>query len=212
MRVDKLTMCVVAVFLLIQPLCIWAAEEVTVDNFVRAESDMTFRRYEAAGGFGKIFHIREPTPLEQQNVIRMNRDTLYSIGIFDLTEPVTITKPESDRWQSMMLINQDHSIPPAIYAAGSYTLTEEQVRTRYVAVVFRSLVNANDADDIRLANLLQDQITFEQADAGSLEVPDWDDKSLGIVRDAINVLGATLSDTSGMLGDKDNLNPIHHLI
>lgn len=97
-----------------QPLDVRAGEQVTVDNFVRAETDMTFKRYEAAGGFGKFFHLREPTPLDKQDVIRMNRDTLYSIGIFDLTEPVTITKPEVDRWQSMMLVNQDHSVPPAI--------------------------------------------------------------------------------------------------
>lgn len=33
-----------------------------------------------------------------------------------------------------------------------------------------------------------------------------------MVRDAINVLGSTLSDTSGILGEKDKLNPIYHLI
>lgn len=191
---------------------VWASEKVTVDNFVRAETDMTFKRYESAGGFGKMFHLRQPTPLDKQDVIRMNQDTLYSIGIFDLTTPVTITKPKTDRWQSLMLINQDHSIPPAIYKAGSYTLTQKEIGTRYVAVVFRTLVNANDANDIKLANAIQDQITVKQAKTGSLEIPDWDEESLSKVRDALNVLAATLSDTSGMLGEKSKLNPIHHLI
>jgi len=189
-----------------------AAEKITVDNFVRAETDMTFKRYEAAGGFGKFTHIRKPTPIDKQNVIRMNRDTLYSIGIFDLTEPVTITKPKSDRWQSMMMISQDHSIPPAIYDAGSYTFTQKQFGTRYIAVIFRTLVNANDADDIKQAVALQDKIKVKQANTGSLDLPDWDEKSLAVVRDAINVLAATLSDTSGMLGEKDKLDPIHHLL
>ena len=52
---------------------VWASEKVTVDNFVRAETDMTMKRYEAAGGFGKMFHIRQPTPLDKQDVIRMNQ-------------------------------------------------------------------------------------------------------------------------------------------
>jgi len=189
-----------------------AAEPVTVDNFVRAETDMTMRRYEAQGGFGKFLHIRQPTPLEKQDVIRMNRDTLYSMGIFDLTEPVTITKPATDRWQSMMLVSQDHSIPPAIYAAGSHTITREQVGTRYVVVIFRTLVNANDPDDIKRANAVQDRITAKQSDVGSLDIPDWDEASLNKVRDAINVLGSTLTDTSDMLGVKSELPPIHHLI
>lgn len=212
MRNRKEIVSVVAVFLLAHSVNSTAAEQVTVDNFVRAETDMTMKRYEARGGFGKFAHIRMPTPLDKQDVIRMNQDTLYSIGAFDLTEPLTVTKPETERWQSMMLITQDHSIPPAIYDAGSYTFTQEQIGTRYLMVIFRTLVNANDADDIRQANAVQDLITVQQSDAGSLEVPDWDEESLKNVRDAINVLGATLSDTSGMLGDKDELNPIHHLI
>ncbi|MCJ7557487.1 MAG: DUF1254 domain-containing protein [Gammaproteobacteria bacterium] len=203
---------VLPVILLARPMEAWASEKVTVDNFVRAETDMTFKRYESAGGFGKMFHLRQPTPIDKQDVIRMNQDTLYSVGIFDLTTPVTITKPKTDRWQSMMLVSEDHSIPPAIYKAGSYTLTQEDIGTRYVAVVFRTLVNANDANDIKLANSVQDQITVKQAKTGSLEVPEWDEESLSKVRNAINVLAATLSDTSGMLGEKAKLKPIHHLL
>ncbi|MFT5140819.1 MAG: hypothetical protein ACI9CB_002484 [Rhodothermales bacterium] len=203
---------VLLIILLAQPVDTSASEKVTVDNFVRAETDMTMKRYETAGGFGKMFHLRQPTQLDKQDVIRMNQDTLYSIGIFDLTTPVTITKPKTERWQSLMLVSQDHSIPAAIYEPGSYTFTQEEIGTRYLTVVFRTLVNANDANDIKLANAIQDQIIVKQENAGSLDIPDWDEESLTKVRDAINVLAATLSDTSGMLGDKSKLNPIHHLM
>ncbi|MGC9494483.1 DUF1254 domain-containing protein, partial [Vibrio genomosp. F10] len=142
MRIKRLIFGALAAGILISTTSVWANEKVTVDNFVRAETDMTMKRYEAAGGFGKMFHIRQPTPLDKQDVIRMNQDTLYSIGIFDLTTPVTITKPKTDRWQSMMLVNQDHSIPDAIYKAGSYTFTQEDIGTRYLTVIFRTLVNA----------------------------------------------------------------------
>ncbi|UZD64066.1 DUF1214 domain-containing protein [Marinobacter sp. AN1] len=59
---------------------------------------------------------------------------------------------------------------------------------------------------------MQDQITVQQADAGALEVPEWDEESLSTVRDALNVLSATVSDTSAMFGEKDKLNPIYHLL
>ncbi len=104
-----------------------ASEAVTVDNFVRAETDMTLKRYFDQGGFGKFFHIRKPTPIDKQDVIRMNRDTLYSGVVFDLTEPVTLIKPESkDRFQSMQIINQDHSMQPVEEGSGTFTLTQEK--------------------------------------------------------------------------------------
>jgi hypothetical protein len=212
MRIRRLVFGALVTFVLISTTTVWASEKVTVDNFVRAEADMYFKRYATQGGFGKFIHIRKPTPLDRQDVIRMNLDTLYSIGIFDLTQPLTITKPKTDRWQSMLLITQDHSIPPAIYKPGTYTFTQKQVGTRYVAVVFRTLVNATNSDDILQANAVQDQIKVKQADTGALEVPDWDEESLGIVRGALNVLSATVSDTSLMFGEKDKLNPIYHLL
>ena len=71
------------------------AKPVTWDTFVRAESDKYFKSYADLGGFGKFYNIRQPTPIDAQKVIRMNRDTLYSFGVFDLTSPVTITKPDN---------------------------------------------------------------------------------------------------------------------
>ena len=116
-----------------------AAETVTVDNFVRAETDMTMKRYADQGGFGKLLHIRRPTPLDKQDVIRMNLDTLYSLGVFDLTEPVTIIKPDvGDRFQSMLVINQDHSMLPVEHGAGEFTYDQETIGSRYVIILFRT--------------------------------------------------------------------------
>src|ERR1700761_2973519 len=53
---------------------------VSPDNFVRAESDLYFGNVVGGGGFGKFMHIRELTPLDNQLVVRSNRDTLYSAG------------------------------------------------------------------------------------------------------------------------------------
>jgi hypothetical protein len=186
---------------------------VTVDNFVRAETDLTFKRYAGQGAFGQLLHIRQPVPLDRQDVIRMNRDTLYSIGVFDLTEPLTIVKPDSQgRFQSMLVINQDHSMLPVEHGSGEFTLTQAQVGTRYVFVIFRTFIDANDAEDIKAANALQDQIQIRQRAVGMFEVPDWDEASLKTIRDAVNVLAASCPSAKGMFGDKAKLNPIKHLL
>jgi len=193
---------------------VWAEERVTVDNFVRAETDMTLKRYVEQGAFGKFFHIRQPTPIDKQDVIRMNRDTLYSAAVFDLgAGPVTITKPDSgDRFQSMLIINQDHSMQPVEHGSGTFPLTREKIGTRYVIVVIRTFVNADDPEDIRAANKAQDQMKSSQVNSGSFEIPAWDEESLGQVRNAINVLASTKPNTNGMFGDKEKLNPINHLL
>jgi hypothetical protein len=174
---------------------------------------MTMVRYVKLGAFGKFLHIRRPTPLDKQNVIRMNRDTLYSFGVFDLTNPVTIVKPDSGgRFMSLSTSSQDHSISQAIYGAGSFTFTRKKIGTRYVFIGFRTAVNANDPEDVKKVNALQDRINVKQAKIGTFKVPDWDLKSLSKIRNAINVLAATMPNSNGMFGDKNKLDPIQHLL
>jgi hypothetical protein len=84
---------------------------VTVANFVRAESDHMIRANMEMVGvtFGTFVHLREPTTPDNQPVIRMNQDTLYSATVLDLSKPVTITLPEiGGRYMSMHVVNQDH--------------------------------------------------------------------------------------------------------
>ncbi len=191
--------------------------KVTVFNFVRAESDMQMKGYiKNAGGVGKLNHMRELYSVEpdEQTTIRGNRDTLYSMGVFDLTTPLTVSKPESpNRFQSMLLVSQDHSIPPAEHGGGDFTLTRKQIGTRYVFVLIRTFVDPNDPKDVKAAKALQDRIKVKQAAPGKFEIPDWDEKSLTAIRKSINELAAaSVTDFGGFFGIKDELDPIKHLL
>ena len=120
------------------------AVPVTVDNFTRAESDLYFGGIlKDSGAIGKLLHRREPARIDNQTVIRLNRDTLYSSALFDLDAgPVTITLPDAGgRFMSMQVINEDHYVPEVVYGKGSYTLTRNKVGTRYAAVAIRTLVD-----------------------------------------------------------------------
>ena len=183
------------------------------DTYVRAQSDTMFKSYADDGAFGTFLHIRQPTPIDQQKVIRMNRDTLYSMGIFDLTRPLTVTKPDTgDRYQSMMVLSQDEYIPMVAYEPGEYTLTKDTVGTRYVLVLLRTLVDGTKPGDITAVNEIQDTIAAQQAAPGTFEIPDWDQKELATLTDAINVLADTLTDTSKCFGTKDEVDSIAHLL
>ena len=191
-----------------------AAVPVTADNFVRAESDLYLGNMVKDGGFGKFFHIREPTPVDRQTVIRMNRDTLYSAAVFDLDAgPVTITLPDADkRFMSMQVIDEDHYVPAVVYGAGKYTFTREQIGTRYVVTAIRTLVDPADPKDLERVHALQDAIGVEQANPGRFAVPDWDRVSQKKVREALLALGSTLPDSRRMFGPREQVDPVRHLI
>jgi len=118
-----------------------ADEPVTVDNFVRAESDNMIRANMSMGAeIGKFGHLREPTTPENQPVIRMNQDTLYSATLADLSKPVEITLPEVDgRYMSMHVVNQDHYMFVES-EPGTYKLTEDAVGTRFAYITIRTFI------------------------------------------------------------------------
>ena len=141
------------VLALAPPLAI-AAEPVTVDTFVRAESDHMIRANMAAFGakIGEFVHIRKPTTPDNQPVIRMNQDTLYSGAVLDLSKPVEITLPELDgRYQSMHVVSQDHYMVVES-SPGTYRLTQDDVGTRFALLTIRTFADVTDAQDVKAAH------------------------------------------------------------
>ena len=190
---------------------------VTVDNFVRAESDLYFGGIikDSGGAIGKFNHRREPASVNNQTVIRLNRDTLYSSALFDLDAgPVSITLPDpGKRFRSMQVINEDHYVPEVTYTSGPHTLNKAKVGTRYVAVAIRTLVDPNNPADLKQVHALQDAIKVEQPGGpGSFEVPGWDPVNQKKVRDALLVLASTMPDFKKAFGKKDEVDPVRHVI
>jgi hypothetical protein len=186
---------------------------VNVDNFVRAESDRYFAEAVKGGAFGKLRHRREPTPIDKQDVVRMNRDTLYSNGVFDLNAaPLTVTLPDAGkRYLSLQVVSQDHYTAEVVYAPGRHTYTKDKVGTRYVYLIIRTLVDPQNPDDVKAANALQDALKTEQEKVGTFEVPTWDKASQDKVRDALLVLAAQ-GGLKAMFRRKDEVDPVSFLI
>ena len=193
-----------------------ALQPVTADNFVRAESDMYFGGVlkDSGGALGKFNHRRDVASVDQQTVIRLNRDTMYSSALFDLAAgPVTITLPDAGkRFRSMQVISQDHYVPMVVYNTGAHTLTREKVGTRHAVVGIRILVDPNDAKDVQQVHALQDTIKVQQKAPGTFEVPKWDQASQKKVREALLVLASTVPDFRGAFGAKGQVDPVRHLI
>ena len=111
--------------------------KVTPETYIRVETDRQFGEIaQMAGGVNRFYHFRSPTPLDKQNVVRMNRDTLDSMAVVDTSKGATITVPElpTDRYASVYLVDNDHYCPFMIYTAGTHELPKD---TKYLALGIR---------------------------------------------------------------------------
>ena len=189
-------------------------EPVNVLNYTRAETDMQFKAYAAkAGGVGKLMRLREPYSVKDQTTIRGNRDTLYSVGVFDLTSPVTIVMPDSQgRFQSLLVIDQDEYNPVLKNGVGEVTLSIDTVGTRYAMAMIRTFADPNDPEDMLKAHALQDAIQIRQASLGTLELPDWERESLVETRKQLNQLALKTNDFSEAFGRRGEVDSVQHLI
>ena len=183
--------------------------DVTAFTFARAESDAAIKKVVDIVGFSSWFHFRAPVPIEDQKVIRMNRDTLYSSVVLDLSEPAVITMPETNgRYQSLHVINQDH-YSYAETSPGRYEITQDKVGTRFAYIIVRTFL---DPDDLAATNALQDGLHVEGGGAGPLDIPDWNIEQMMTARDALNTLAKLGASNEGAFGTRDETDPIKHLI
>jgi len=187
---------------------------VNADNFVRAETRRMFRDIQAgAGGIGTFRHNRTPASIDEQTVIRLNRDTLYSFAIVDLAEPARLTLPDAHgRYFSAMIVNEDHFVNRIFHEAGEHRLASDQYGSRYVLVGVRILVDPTDPADVAAVAALQDRLAIDTGSSQTFVMPDYDLESLDTTRDALLALARGLDTFDRMFGARTEVDPIRHLI
>jgi hypothetical protein len=187
---------------------------VNVDNFVRAETHRMFADIQAvAGGIGSFRHNRTPARIDEQTVIRLNRDTLYSFAIVDLARPARLSLPDADgRYLSAMVVNEDHFVNSVLHEPGEHTLTRDQYESRHVLVGVRILVDPNDPGDVAAVVAVQDRLAIEAGSSEAFVKPDYDVDSLNATRDALLALASGLNNFDRAFGSCDGVDPVRHLI
>ncbi|CAM2995224.1 DUF1254 domain-containing protein [Vibrio rarus] len=100
-------------------------EVTTKDNYAVYETARQYLKVQQAAGVNKFQHKRVLTPTDQQPVVRMNRDTFYSMAVINVSQGATVTLPEipEGKYMSMEVITQDHRIQAMQYGAGTFDLS-----------------------------------------------------------------------------------------
>lgn len=187
---------------------------VTLENFARAATEIEFANYlPAAGGVNKWYHVRRPITAEEQMTIRFNLDVIFSVAVIDISQGATLTMPETaGRYQSAMVINQDHYINKVFHGAGTHQLDKATFDTDYVIVAIRTLIDAADPYDVAQANALQDQLRIDANAARPFVLPNYDMEAFGEILDATLKLATYAPDSFRTFGHKDFVDPVRHFI
>ena len=183
---------------------------VTLENYEVAESDLAFYNVTKLVGMNTFFHF--PTgafDLDNQTVVRMNRDTYYSGAIIDTTQGATVTIPETNgRYLSVMVVQNDHYIDQVFLEPGTHEITSD---TDFAMVALRIRANQSEPGDDEAIAALRAGVKLEVGGNASHVRPNYDMEQLVALRDELTVEGTKLGTLMGMQGAHGTIEPMMHL-
>jgi hypothetical protein len=127
------------------------------------------------GGVNKFFAMPVPSSNpDEQFVVRMNRDTPYSVSVIDMSSGnVYVTVPETDRYVTIQIVDENHETQPMIYGPGRHKIT---AKTDHAFVIVRTL----DGN-------IRHNLIIEAGSAKPFEVKEWDMETFHAVDKAGNI-------------------------
>ena len=165
---------------------------VTEANFPTAYSNMRMGMIaEKAGGVNQFMVM--PTPPSDpagQPVVRMNRDTYYSSAVVDMKGDVAISIPETDRYVSIQIVDENHETQPMIYGSGRH---EVSAKTDHAFVIVRAL-----EDSARM------NIQVEATSNDPFEMKEWDMESFKKLEEAGNLEFSQGYDQAAAFGNTES--------
>lgn len=99
---------------------------VTKENYVVAETDWYFTEQQKRSPVNTFTH-NPPVSIKNQDVIRSNRDVMYSLAVVDITKGATFTVPKRDAFQAIHIMDENHLTHRVVTAGESVTITQEDV-------------------------------------------------------------------------------------
>ncbi len=169
-----------------------AAIIVTQENFPQAYTNLRFAAIiKKAGGINKFLEMPVPSSEpSKQFVVRMNRDTYYSTSVFDMTDGIFITIPETDKYVTIQVVDENHETQLMTYGPGRHKLT---AKTDHAFVIVRAL------DDATRRNL-----KAEANSAKPFELKNWDKESFAKIEEEGNIDFSNGYDQSKAFGNKES--------
>lgn len=99
-----------------------------------------------AGGVNRFMHRTRLTPTDDQPVVRMNRDSYYSMAVVDVSAGASVRLPDvpAGKYMSMETVTEDHRVQPMSYGGGTYELATHTGTHIYVILRFDSTFSSSE--------------------------------------------------------------------
>ena len=188
--------------------------KVSAMNYVRAKTALQFDKYYAsAGGINRFRHSRNVVGIDNRSSKRLNRDTLYSVAIVDISKGAVVEMPKAaGRYVSLQVVNEEGYTNAVFHGAGRYKLDINQFESSYVWLLVRTLVSPEIPNDIEVARGLQDQLAIASQSDRPYEHPAYDAESFDATTEHLLALGKGLEDNAGAAGSREEVDPIKQLL
>jgi len=130
---------------------------VTAEMYPTAETSRQILKTQDVAGVNTFLHLRQLTPTNRQPVVRMNRDTYYSMAVVDVSKGATVTLPEipKGKYMSVQAITNDHRIQAMNYGPGRYNLNTHT--GSHLVLIVRLDATFSEAE----AHAIQDKVSIQ---------------------------------------------------
>lgn len=137
---------------------------ITPDNFIHADSVRAFKKEieQSHGKVNVVRPVRELTNADNQDVIRMNRDTLYTRVVLDVKGGATITTKAYAGYQNINVIDEQHSQIASLTGHGTLKVDESMLTMgHHVYVIVRTglIRNLSEKEMMAKAHKAQDNVS-----------------------------------------------------
>ncbi len=184
---------------------------VTLENYETAESDLAFNNVTKFIGTNEFLHFPvDAFDLDNQTVVRMNRDTIYSGAVVNVSGGATVTLPESDgRYLSAMVVQNDHYIDQVFKTPGEHVIEAD---TDFVMVAIRIRANINDPEDGEKIRALQQATRISATATDPHLMPNYDMEQLEALRNELAAEAAEKGSLNNMQGARGTVDERMHLL
>ncbi|PQJ85106.1 DUF1214 domain-containing protein [Aliivibrio sifiae] len=148
---------------------------VTAQTYPTDETAHQILKNQDLVGVNQLLHKRQLTPTDAQPVVRMNRDTYYSMAVVDVSRGATVTMPElpEGKYISVQPITEDHHIQPMYYGGGTFDLSTHTGKHLYLVIRLDATFTEKEAamyqDQMKINANSAELFTSESVNQASFE-------------------------------------------
>lgn len=107
---------------------------VTINNFDRVEAAVNFNKWAKKGIMNSKVDLTELYPAGPAPTVRANRDTLYTVGLYDNRKGIYIEQPDNGIFQSALVLDENAFAKDYVWTSGGFKV---EPTDGFVLIIFR---------------------------------------------------------------------------